>query len=110
MVVVALSARHADAQTLGSVSWQLQPFCNKVTVNVTQTGAIYTLDADDDQCEAAQRAPLTGLATPNPDGTIGFGLNIVTVPGEGGREDGLVMPACEKFNVFVIKQIGVSDQ
>ena len=71
----------AQAQSLGTFSWQLQPFCNVVTVNVVQTGAVYTLDGYDDQCGAAQRAPLVGLATPNPDGTIGFGLHIVTAPG-----------------------------
>jgi hypothetical protein len=71
----------ARAQALGTFSWQLQPFCNVVTVNVMQTGAVYTLSGYDDQCGAAQRAPLVGLATPNPDGTIGFGLHIVTVPG-----------------------------
>ncbi len=48
---------------------------------MTQNGGVYTLDGFDDQCGAPQRAPLVGLATPNPDGTIGFGLNIVTVPG-----------------------------
>ncbi|MBP7776313.1 MAG: tail fiber domain-containing protein [Acidobacteria bacterium] len=71
----------AEAQSLGTFSWQLQPFCNVVTVNVVQTGGVYTLDGYDDQCGASQRAPLVGLATPNPDGTIGFGLHIVTAPG-----------------------------
>ena len=73
-----------QAQSLGSFTWQLQPFCNKVTVTVTQNGAIYTLDGYDDQCGAAQRAPLVGLATPNPDGTIQLGLHIVTAT--GGRQ------------------------
>ena len=74
----------ADAQPLGTFRWQLQPFCNVVTANVTQNGAVYTIDGYDDQCGAAQRAPLVGLATPNPDGTIGFGMNVVTVPGGRG--------------------------
>jgi hypothetical protein len=74
----------AGAQPLGTFSWQLQPFCNRVTVNVTQNGGVYTADGYDDQCGAAQRAPLVGLATPNPDGSIGFGLNVVTVPGGRG--------------------------
>jgi hypothetical protein len=76
----------ATAQPLGTFSWQLQPFCNRITVSVTQQGAIYTVDGYDDQCGAAQRAPLVGLATTNPDGTIGFGLNVVTVPGSGGLQ------------------------
>ena len=74
----------AGAQPIGTFSWQLQPFCNRVTVNVTQNGGIYTMDGYDDQCGAPQRAPLVGLGTPNPDGTIGFGLNVVTVPGGRG--------------------------
>jgi len=78
--VVALWGAPAQAQSIGTFTWQLQPFCNKVTLSVTQNGGIYTLDGYDDQCGAAQRAPLVGLATPNPDGTIGLGLNIVTVP------------------------------
>ena len=72
----------ADAQPLGSFTWQLQPFCNRVTVNVRQDGAVYTLDGTDDQCGAPQKAPLVGLAAPNPDGSIGFGLNIVSPSGQ----------------------------
>jgi hypothetical protein len=72
----------AVAQPLGSFTWQLQPYCNRVTVNVRQDGAVYTLDGSDDQCGASQRAPLVGLATPNPDGSIGFGLNIISPTGQ----------------------------
>ncbi len=74
----------AEAQPIGTFSWQLQPFCNVVTVTVTQQGGVYTLDGYDNQCGAPQRAPLVGLATPNPDGTIGLGLHVVTVPGGRG--------------------------
>jgi hypothetical protein len=81
---VILSGEPLGAQSLGSFSWQLQPFCNNLTVNVTQQGALFTVDGYDDQCGAPQRAPLAGVATQNPDGTIGFGLHIVTVPGGRG--------------------------
>jgi hypothetical protein len=74
--------RDAAAQPLGSFTWQLQPFCNRVTVSVRQDGATYTLDGTDDQCGAGQKASLVGVAAPNPDGTIGFGLNIVTPSGQ----------------------------
>ena len=73
----------AAAQPLGTFRWQLQPFCNVITVTVTQLGGQFTLDGHDDQCGAAQHAPLVGVATQNPDGTIGLGLVIVTVPGGG---------------------------
>lgn len=78
---VMLTASTAGAQVLGTYSWQLQPFCNNLTLTLTQQGAIYTVDGFDDQCGAPQRAPLVGLATANPDGTIGFGLHIISVPG-----------------------------
>jgi hypothetical protein len=77
----ALSSSPAQAQSIGTFTWQLQPYCNRVTLTITQNGGIYTLDGFDDQCGALQRAPLVGIATPNPDGTIGFGLHIVTIPG-----------------------------
>ena len=75
-----LSVAQSSAQPVGSFSWQLQPYCNVVTVTAVQNGGIYTLDGFDDQCGAPQRAPLTGLATPNADGSIGFGLSIVQSP------------------------------
>lgn len=81
VTVAAATANTAHAQSLGTFTWQLQPFCNRLTVNVTQNGAIYTLDGYDDQCGAPQRAPLVGLAAPNPDGTLGLGFHIATSPG-----------------------------
>ena len=53
---VILSTSPLDAQPLGSFSWQLQPFCNNLTVNVTQQGSLFTIDGVDDQCGAG-RAP-----------------------------------------------------
>ncbi|MFN2444363.1 MAG: tail fiber domain-containing protein [Vicinamibacterales bacterium] len=76
-----VGAERAIAQPLGTFSWQLQPYCNVVTVNVTQNGALYTLDGYDNQCGAATRASVVGTAFPNPDGTVGLGLSIVATPG-----------------------------
>lgn len=82
VVTVITPGRDATAQPLGSFTWQLQPFCNRVTVSVRQDGAVYTLDGTDDQCGTQQKAPLVGLAAPNLDGSIGFGLNIVAPSGQ----------------------------
>lgn len=86
MLVFGPWVKDGRAQPLGAFRWQLQPFCNVITVNATQNGAVYTLDGFDDQCGAQQRAPLAGTATPNPDGTIGFDLHGVTVPGGVGGD------------------------
>ena len=71
----------SDAQALGQFQWQLAPFCNVVTLNLTQSGTIYTLDGFDNQCGGSNpRAPLVGVAAPNPNGSIGFGFTIITTP------------------------------
>lgn len=80
LMFLACAASAASAQSLGTFRWQFQPYCNVVSVTVTQAGGIYTFDGFDDQCGAATRAPATGLATLNPDGTIEIGLAIVTTP------------------------------
>lgn len=66
-----------QAQPLGAFTWQLQPFCNRVTVTVFQSGGSYTLDGFDDQCGGDARAPLAGVATVNPNGSIQLGFAIV---------------------------------
>jgi hypothetical protein len=71
----------ARAQVLGTFRWQLAPFCNVVSLSVTQNGGVFMLDGFDDQCGAVTRASVVGTAFPNPDGSIGIGLSIVATPG-----------------------------
>jgi hypothetical protein len=59
----------------------LQPYCNLISVTVVQQGGQYQLDGTDNQCGNPQAASVQGLAFFNPNGTIGFGLTIVTAPG-----------------------------
>lgn len=82
LVVVGTYSAPAFAQLgSGSYYWQQQPYCNVITLNVQWTGTGYTLDGWDDQCGTVQRAPVVGTGTLNPDGTIGFGMAVVTTPG-----------------------------
>ncbi len=81
VIVLATAALPAAAQPLGQFRWQQQPYCNVVTLSVAQDGTAFHLDGSDDQCGAPTRATAVGLAVPNPDGTIGFGLTLVTTPG-----------------------------
>ena len=85
-LAIGASTLGAQGTPLGTFRWQLQPFCNIVTVNVVQQAGAFTLDGFDDQCGAPQRAPLVGLAAPNPDGSIGLGFHVVTVPGGRGLQ------------------------
>jgi hypothetical protein len=76
-----LVAPLASAQSLGTFTWQVQPYCNVVTLQVTQVGGTYRLEGYDDQCGAPTRASVIGTAFQNPDGSIGLGFNIVAAPG-----------------------------
>lgn len=78
--LMAVLARPAEAQVIGTYRWQLLPYCNVMTLTITQQGAQYLLDGSDDQCGAAQAAA-RGLAFLNPNGTVGFGFTIVTSGG-----------------------------
>lgn len=80
VTVMAVSAPVA-AQSLGTFRWQLQPYCNVLTLAVTQSGGVYRLEGADDQCGAGESASAIGTAFPNPDGSIGMGLTIVAAPG-----------------------------
>jgi Chaperone of endosialidase len=71
----------APAQTLGVFRWQMQPYCNVLSLAVTQNGSIYRLEGTDDQCGGTGLASAAGVAFVNPGGNIGFGLTIVTAPG-----------------------------
>ncbi len=77
LVCLLAQAWPATAQTLGTFRWQLQPYCNVVTLTITQLGSQFRFEGFDDQCNAATRAAVTGLGVPNADGSLEFGLTII---------------------------------
>ncbi|MGE0816758.1 MAG: hypothetical protein AB7O93_25695 [Vicinamibacterales bacterium] len=79
LLLTAIPTGLAAAQPLGTFRWQMQPYCNVITVLVTQLGDTYSIQGTDDLCGSG-RAAVTGMAFLNPAGSVGFGLNIV-VPG-----------------------------
>ncbi len=79
-VALVVSAGVAQGQTLGTFRWQLQPYCNVLTLTVTQVGGVYRAEGADDRCGGAPSSAI-GTAFLNPDGSIGFGINVVAAPG-----------------------------
>jgi hypothetical protein len=80
--LLAAGTTGAQAQTLGTFRWQLQPFCNVLTLTVTQVGGTYRLEGLDDRCGGgAAPSSAMGIGYAKPDGSIGFGLTIVLDPG-----------------------------
>ena len=49
---------------LGPLSWQLQPFCNVVTLTLTSGPAGFALDGTDNLCGASNKASAVGVASP----------------------------------------------
>jgi len=70
----------AAAQPIGAFRWQLQPYCNVLTLVVAQQNGVYTLAGTDDRCGGQQSASAVGVVFLNPNGTVGVGLTTV-VPG-----------------------------
>ena len=96
LVAVCLTlavAASASAQVFGTFNFQMQPYCNVVTMTITQIPTGFTLDGFDDQCAALKRASLVGMATLNPDGTVGVTFTIVTAPaGKGVHVSAVISP------------------
>lgn len=73
-LVIALGSLNANAQVIGSFTWQTQPYCNRVALTVVQQGGVYQLTGSDDQCGAGS-APVTGTAVPTAGGVaMGFAV------------------------------------
>lgn len=74
VVGIVLGSLSAEAQIIGTFSWQTQPYCNRVTMTVVQQGGVYQLVGTDDQCGAGP-APVTGTAIPSGSG-VAMGVTV----------------------------------
>jgi hypothetical protein len=77
---VLLSPVVADAQVFGTFTWQMQPYCNRVTLTLSNSPGGFTLSGVDDQCGAVSKGSAAGVAVFNGDGTVGLNFTIVTPP------------------------------
>lgn len=82
----------SSAQVFGNFTWQMQPYCNRVTMTLTNTPAGFTLDGADDQC-GTSRGSVFGVAVFTPTGTVALNFTIVSAPsGQGVHVSGIVNP------------------
>jgi hypothetical protein len=79
-----------QAQSLGTFTWRLQPFCNVISVTITQVGSVFTVDGTDNRCGASPQAAVTGAAFFNPNGSIGFGLSVGARRAGAAAANGLI--------------------
>lgn len=91
--IVGSDVPDASAQVFGTFTWQMQPFCNKVTLTLTAVPGNFTIDGADDQCGATRKASASGMAVFNPDGTVGLNFTIVTPTAHVAQVAASVSPA-----------------
>ena len=83
----------ASAQVFGVFTWQMQPYCNNVTLTLTSVSGNFTLDGFDDQCGGAKRSAASGMGVFNPDGTVSVNFTIVPPAGQPLHVAASVSPA-----------------
>lgn len=75
-----LAAAPASAQVFGTFPWQMQPYCNVVTLTLTSSPAGFTLDGVDDQCGATHKASAVGVASFSASGQVTLNFTVVAAP------------------------------
>jgi hypothetical protein len=58
----------------------MQPYCNRVTLTLTNSPGGFTLSGSDDRCGSVSKGSAAGVAVFNADGTVGLNFTIVTPP------------------------------
>lgn len=82
LAALVLAAAPAQAQVIGTLNWQLQPYGSVLTLTITQKGNLFALEGFEAQCGGNLSLPVTGLAVVQANGTIMFGVTSIN---EGGR-------------------------
>jgi hypothetical protein len=91
--ILALSAMSpAQAQTIGTLQWQLHPYCNRLVLTVVQQGALFLLNGYDDQC-GAQPGTAVGVASMQPAGTVALNVHVVVAGLEDLHVQAVINPA-----------------
>ncbi len=92
-LAMLVAAAPAAAQVFGTFAWQMQPYCNVVSLTLVNTPAGFTLHGTDDQCGAANKASAVGIASFNTSGNVTLNVSIVTAPsGKPVHVSALVSP------------------
>lgn len=76
-------AAPADAQTIGTFQWRVEPFCSVLNLTVTQLGNVFTLAGFEEQCGGNPRLPVSGVAIVQTNGDIWMGLTTIFDFGNG---------------------------
>lgn len=94
LLAVVAAPAVTDAQVLGTFTWQMQPYCNRVTLTLTGTPGGFVAAGTDDLCGGPRKAGATGFVVFNPDGSVGLSLAIAPAAGAAATDvSAIVSPA-----------------
>lgn len=80
LCVTLCAASSASAQVFGTFAWQMQPYCNIVSLTLSSSPAGFVLEGTDNQCGAVDKASAVGVASFNANGLVNLNFTIVTAP------------------------------
>lgn len=93
-MAMVLAGTSASAQVFGTFPWQMQPYCNTVTLSLINSATGFTVEGVDDHCGAANKGSAVGTASFNANGNITFSFTIVAAPaGRAVHVSAIVSPA-----------------
>ena len=90
LVTLLLAPAAAGAQTIGTFNWRLAPYGSVLTLTVTQRGPVYELIGLESQCGGNLSLPASGVAVPQANGTIFFGVTSINERGRGLHTRGFI--------------------
>ena len=74
------AASSVSAQVFGTFAWQMQPYCNIISLTLSSSPAGFVLEGTDNQCGAVDKASALGVASFNANGLVNLNFTIVTAP------------------------------
>jgi len=75
-----VSAPVAAQSVFGTHTWQMQPYCNVVTLTLSSSPGGAQIAGFDNLCGASNQASAVGMASPNASGQVTLNFTIVTSP------------------------------
>lgn len=93
VVVLLLPTTPAYAQVFGTFPWQMQPYCNIVTLTLIASPAGFRLEGADDQCGSTNKGSVVGMATFNASGNVTLNFTIGSPTAQTVQVNAIVSPA-----------------
>jgi hypothetical protein len=78
LALVGFGAAPASAQSVfGTFSWQMQPYCNSVTLSLISMPTGFTVEGVDDQCGGPNKGSAVGTAAFGASGNVIFNFTVI---------------------------------